>query len=156
MKWLALLLAIPFLLLMGGLLLNRPPLFSPPGPIERLKTYLMTNVAETRPNHSFPELRTPLVPSNDETVHAAVLRAMRELGWQEIRDDREEISAVMVSPLFRFRDDVTVRLEQTDRGTLIHARSASRVGKGDLAANARHLLELFAAVAHSTEGEQRP
>lgn len=48
MKWFALILALPFLLVSGGLLLNRPPLLSPPGPLERLKTYLTTNVAETR------------------------------------------------------------------------------------------------------------
>jgi len=148
MKWLALILAVPFLLLTGGLLLNRPPLLSPPGPMERLKTYLTTNVAETRADHPFPELRTRLVPAADrETVHAAVVRTMAELGWQEIRDDPDEIRAVVVSPLFRFRDDVTVRLEETEGGMLIHARSASRVGKGDLAANARHLRELFKEVA---------
>jgi hypothetical protein len=48
----------------------------------------------------------------------------------------------VVSVLFRFRDDVSIRTETTERGTLLHARSASRVGKGDLCANARHLLAL--------------
>jgi hypothetical protein len=156
MKWLALILAVPFLLLTGGLLLNRPPLLSPPGPLERLKTYLATNVAETRPDHPFPELRTPLVLADEESVRVAVTRAMRQLGWGEIRDEPGEIGAVVVSPLFRFRDDVTVRPERTEGGTLIHARSASRVGKGDLAANARHLRALFAEVERSTGLAPRP
>jgi hypothetical protein len=46
-KWFAFLIAVPFLPLAGGLLLNRPPMLSPPGPMERLRTYLTTNVAET-------------------------------------------------------------------------------------------------------------
>ena len=61
MRWLSLLFVLPILLLVAGLLGNRPPLFSPPGPLERLKAYLTTNVAETRPDHPFPELRTPLL-----------------------------------------------------------------------------------------------
>ena len=146
MKWLLLVLVLPLLLIGGGLLLNRPPLFSPPGPVERLRTYLTTNIAETRPDHVFPELRTPLVPANPERTQQAVATAMRALGWQEIRAGQGEVRAVVVSALLRFRDDVTVQLEATAGGTLLQARSASRIGKGDLAANGRHLRELFAQV----------
>ncbi len=144
MKWLALALAIPFLLLIGGLLLNRPPLLAPPGPLERFTTYLTTNVAETRPDHAFPELHSPFVPFDARETRTAVLGAMRSLGWREIREEEGEIGAVVVSSLLGFRDDVTVQLEETAEGTLLHARSSSRVGKGDLAANARHLREFFA------------
>ena len=152
MKWLVFVLFLPFLLIGGGLLLNRPPLLPPPGPLERLKTYLSTNVAETRPNHELPELRPPLVPASLEETQDAVLAVMRSLRWREIRAVAGEIRAVVVSPLFRFRDDVTVRLESTSGGTLLEARSASRIGKGDLAANARHLRALFEGVARLIGG----
>jgi len=152
MKWLALFLLLPVFLLTGGLLLNRPPLFSPPGPLERLRTYLTTNVAQTQPQHSFPELRTPLVPADEAAAQAAVAAAMRELGWSDLQESQGEVRAVVISSLFRFRDDVAVRLEQAGGGTLLHARSASRVGKGDLAANARHLQDLFAAVERLAMG----
>lgn len=56
------------------------------------------------------------------------------------------VRAVVVSKLFRFRDDVIVWTETATGGTLLHARSTSRIGKGDLAANARHLQALFAEV----------
>jgi uncharacterized protein (DUF1499 family) len=146
MKWFALILALPFLLLAGGLLLNRPPLLAPPGPMERLKTYLTTNVAETQEGHVFPELRPPLFATEAKATQDAVLAAMRSLGWREVQAIDGEVRAVAVSALFRFRDDVTVRLEATEGGTLLHARSASRIGKGDLAANAKHLRLLFAEV----------
>ena len=148
MKWFALILALPVLLITAGLLLNRPPLLSSPGLIERLSTYLTTNVAETRLDHEFTELRPPLIPAGKDQAQEAVLTAVRSLGWQEIQLIDGEVRAVVVSPLLRFRDDVTVRLEGTVGGTLLYARSASRVGKGDLAANARHLRELFEEVEH--------
>ena len=146
MKWIVFLLALPFLLLAGGLLLNRPPLLAPPGPVERLKTYLTTNVAETQEADVFPELRSPLFATEPKATQDAVLAAMRSLGWREVQAIDGEVRAVAVSALFRFRDDVTVRLEATEGGTLLHARSASRIGKGDLAANAKHLRLLFAQV----------
>ena len=146
MKWIVFLLALPFLLLAGGLLLNRPPLLAPPGPVERLKTYLTTNVAETQEGDVFPELRSPLFATEPKATQDAVLAAMRSLGWREVQVIDGEVRAVAVSALFRFRDDVTVRLEATEGGTLLHARSASRIGKGDLAANAKHLRLLFAQV----------
>ena len=146
MKWFALILALPFLLLTGGLLLNRPPLLAPPGPVERLKTYLTTNVAGTREGHVFPELRSPLFAAEANATQDAVLAAMRSLGWREVRAIDSEVRAVAVSALFRFRDDVTVRLQATEGGTLLHAHSASRIGKGDLAANAGHLRALVSEV----------
>jgi uncharacterized protein (DUF1499 family) len=156
MKWFGLLLALPFLLLGAGLLLNRPPLLAPPGPIERLKTYLTTNVAETREQHPFFELRPSLVAAEMKTAQEAVVTAMRSLGWREIRATNGEVRAVVVSALFRFRDDVTVRLDATEGSTVLHARSSSRIGKGDLGANARHLQVLFAQVGRMTDAEAHP
>jgi hypothetical protein len=153
MKWLALVLAIPVLMLAGAVALNRPPLFAAPGPWVRLQTYFTTNVAETRPDHPFPELRTPRLPTDVAGAREAILAAMEKLGWKQIRARDDTIQAVVTSALFRFRDDVTVRLAPTDGGTLLHARSASRIGKGDLAANARHLQDLFAAVGARTPNE---
>ena len=119
MKWFALLLALPFLLLAGGLLLNRPPLLAPPGPMERLKTYLTTNVAETREGHVFPELRPPLFAAEAKATQDAVEAAMGSLGWREIQMTEGEVRAVVVSQLLRFRDDVMAWTEATEGGTLL-------------------------------------
>jgi len=146
MKWLGLIFAIPILLVSGGLLLNRPPLLSPPGPWERLKIYLTTNVSETRPDHELPELRPPHFSAGPKEVQDAVVTAMGSLGWQDIQETGNEVHAVVVSPLFRFRDDVIVRIQSDAGGTLLQARSASRIGKGDLAANAGHLQLLFVQI----------
>jgi uncharacterized protein (DUF1499 family) len=146
MKWFFVLFALPFVLLAGALFLNRPPMLAPPGPAKRLWTYLTTNVAETRKGHDFPELQPPLFAADAEQTQDAVVAAMRSLGWREIQVTQKEVRAVVVSTMFRFHDDVTVKTEVTEKGTLLNARSASRIGKGDLAANARHLTALFARV----------
>ncbi len=147
MKWLIWLLVLPLGLILGGLLGNQPPLLSPPGPLVRLKTYLTTNLAETAPDHPFPELRPPRLSADLPTARARLRAAMEALGWQEIRTDAGDgLRAVVVTPLLRFRDDLAVRLEPRGGEVWLHARSASRLGRGDLGANARHLRELFAAV----------
>lgn len=152
MKWLLLILTLPLVLIAGGLALNRPPLLAAPGPLERLRTYLTTNVAETRPDHRFPELRSPWIRADLDATRTALQAAVRELGWEEVRETEDgELHAVVVSKLFRFRDDVRVRLETGEGGTWLHARSASRVGKGDLAANARHIQDLIIAVEHAVD-----
>lgn len=46
------------------------------------------------------------------------------------------------TPVFRFKDDVSIRVEEKASHCLIHFRSRSRVGLGDLGANARRILEL--------------
>jgi hypothetical protein len=156
MKWLGLLILVPALLIVGTLVLNRPPLFGPPGPVARLKAYLTTNVAETSPGNVRPELRTRTYPLGEEALQAAVLTAMKKVGWRDVRVGPAGIQAVAVTPLLGFRDDVTVRLSPIGRGqTRLDARSASRIGRGDLAANERHLLDLFDALpapAHTGGG----
>jgi hypothetical protein len=154
-KWAGLLILVPAALIVGALVLNRPPLFDPPGPVARLKAYLTTNVAGTSPDSERPELRTRTYPLGEQALQAAVLTAMKKLGWRDVRVGPAGIRSVAVTPLLGFRDDITVRLSPIGGGrTRLDARSASRIGRGDLAANERHLLDLFAALPPTihTEG----
>jgi uncharacterized protein (DUF1499 family) len=57
------------------------------------------------------------------------------------------VRATRRTRLWRFVDDVTIRLEAAAGVTRVHARSRSRVGVGDFGQNRRNLLELFAALA---------
>jgi uncharacterized protein (DUF1499 family) len=51
------------------------------------------------------------------------------------------IDAVARSLLFRFPDDITIRLRAGVGETRIDLRSASRVGRHDFGANARHIRD---------------
>jgi uncharacterized protein (DUF1499 family) len=48
--------------------------------------------------------------------------------------------------MWRFVDDIFVRLEPFAGGTRVHARSRAGLGVGDLGQNRRNLLELLRAL----------
>ena len=62
-------------------------------------------------------------------------------------DERREVHAVVTTALLRFKDDVTIAVvpEPGGRPALL-VRGESRVGKGDLGANTRHVLDLYEAL----------
>lgn len=144
----AVLVGVPVAALVGGLLANRVPLFAPPGVAERLGAYLTTNVAETSPAPRFPELAEPRFEVPPDRLFAATAAAIDALGWE--RDSTPEAGehrAVVTTRLWRFRDDVLVRVVSAgEGGSRLVIRSSSRVGRGDLGANARHILDLVAQV----------
>jgi uncharacterized protein (DUF1499 family) len=92
---------------------------------------------EDRVHHAEPVRFTT---SADEAM-SAVLSAVARLERAEIkeRDDRY-VRLVVTSRLFRFKDDVEVQVDE-DTG-LIHYRSASRVGKGDMGVNRKRMQGL--------------
>lgn len=153
MKLIALIMVIVVaaaVLLLGiALLLNRLPWWSPPGPLERARVYLTTNVAATRSDHVFPELRPLRVAQPPADLYPRVVEAIEALGWTVALTDvaRHEVRATVKTPLLGFEDDLLVTVEAAPGGgSVVEARSASRVGRGDLGANTRHILDLYAAL----------
>jgi uncharacterized protein (DUF1499 family) len=73
-------------------------------------------------------------------------RAAEALGWEIVRADpsRGALEAREASGLFRFVDDVVVRVRARDGGAVVDVRSKSRDGQGDLGANATR-IRAFAA-----------
>jgi hypothetical protein len=151
MKWLILILLLPILLLLGALLINQAPLLQEPGLLVRLKLYLTTHIAATRPGHERPELHALVIDRPQSEVQARVIEAMRRLEWDQIRQDGDLLRAVVVTPLWRFKDDVEVQLRPTEVGVEVNVRSQSRVGRGDLGANTRHILDLYHQLETATE-----
>ena len=64
-----------------------------------------------------------------------------ELGWDIYHRDRNVgvIEAVDTTSIMAFKDDVVIRVRSNTRGTLLDLRSVSRVGIGDIGANARRI-----------------
>lgn len=83
----------------------------------------------------------------------------RKLGWQAVRVLRAEggggaLHAREVSAIFRFVDDVAVRVhpqEDGARGAQVDLRSRSRVGRSDLGANAAR-IRAFVREFQSSQG----
>jgi uncharacterized protein (DUF1499 family) len=150
-KWLLVAVVVFACFLAGGILGNRLPLAAPPGPAARISTYLNTHVAETTPDSRFPELRTRNFSLPADVLYAKVKQAVGQLPrWEiiESSDDRRELNAVVTTKLFRFKDDVTINVVPEPGGRpALMIRSTSRVGKGDLGANTRHVLDVYDALA---------
>lgn len=60
---------------------------------------------------------------------------------------RSVIEGVDTTWLFRFKDDFVIEIRPADNGgSVVHMRSKSRVGKGDVGANAARIRDFFARV----------
>ena len=76
----------------------------------------------------------------DEALHRAQ-RAAEELGWTVVEVDESDgrLEANATSRIFRFVDDIVVRVRQDAGGSIVDLRSTSRVGESDLGANAARI-----------------
>jgi hypothetical protein len=110
----------------------------------------------------YPDVRSfPLAEPPAAALRHA-LDAARELGWEivEVREppatpegpgtaSEAGFEAVDRTPIFRFRDDIVVRVRDEGTSSRIDVRSTSRVGRSDLGANAARIRAFRAAL----EGE---
>ena len=87
----------------------------------------------------------PLAGASRADAVAAVAAAMGNLGFEDIRTDAATgtVEGVATSFWFGFKDDVVARIGENE----IDFRSASRVGRSDLGANAKRIAELRELVA---------
>ncbi len=112
-----------------------------------------TNVAATDAASPRAELRPLVVAAAPAATLAAAQRAVQQLGWAVLdQDDRGLHAAVPVGP---FTDDLRVALTPAAAGTTVNVISAARVGKGDLGANRRHVVQ-FLLVLRDQLGTAQP
>lgn len=71
----------------------------------------------------------------------AEARARAQTGWslRRVEPGQGLFTAVAVTRLLRFRDDVTVRIRAVTGGSRVDVRSRSRKGRDDLGANAARI-----------------
>lgn len=112
-------------------------------------TWAARNWAET--NVSDPKLAPPTLPVPRHQAVTHIQAAIQKLPrWHIVSVDEANslIKATRTTRLFRFIDDVVIRLEDAPNGaTRLHIRSQSRVGKGDLGQNRRNIIELLKAAS---------
>ncbi len=95
----------------------------------------------------YPDLSHKIVEvAPGETVERLVMVLNSMPAVEVTVHDRSNghIEATATSWLFRFVDDVVVRVTPFENGSKIDIRSKSRDGKGDLGANAARIREIFA------------
>jgi uncharacterized protein (DUF1499 family) len=97
---------------------------------------------------AYPDLTPIAIAKPTGETFDAVDRAMQQLGWEITRRDRATgaLEASETSRIFRFVDDVVVRIRPTADGASVDIRSKSRDGRGDLGANAARIRRLRDAI----------
>ncbi|MFQ5667522.1 MAG: DUF1499 domain-containing protein [Candidatus Binatia bacterium] len=102
-----------------------------------------------RQRQGYPDLRPlPLALPPDEAFKRVVAAAQQVPDWVITRTDaaRHALEGVATSRVFRFKDDFVVEVRPHDGGSVVHMRSKSRDGKGDIGANATRIKTFFAAL----------
>lgn len=101
---------------------------------------------------AYPDLEPLVLPLPAARVFDAAVRTMEDLGWEIVHRDRRAgaIEAVERSTVFRFADDVVVRIRKQGASTRVDVRSRSRVGRSDLGVNAERIRRLLDALRQRT------
>lgn len=102
-----------------------------------------TNITETSDSADWPELRPRRYAATPEQTAAAVVAVLEQLGWPILSREATTIAAEV--PIMRglTYDDFRITLSAADQGTEVNVRSSSRIGRGDLGANRRHVVQFF-------------
>ncbi|MBL6906065.1 MAG: DUF1499 domain-containing protein [Pseudomonadales bacterium] len=95
---------------------------------------------------AFPDLVTQRYSESEDAIFTKAVDAVSELGWELVAADASagRIEATDTTFWFRFKDDIVIKITRQGPDTVVDARSVSRVGTGDVGANAIRLRKLFA------------
>jgi uncharacterized protein (DUF1499 family) len=103
------------------------------------------NDVTTGENPAYPELTSHSYRHPPSLVFDAARRAAASIRrWKVVAadDQARELRVEVRTALFWFTDDLAVRVETAGEGSRVVIRSRSRVGRGDLGENARHIAAL--------------
>ncbi|PCH61556.1 MAG: hypothetical protein COC19_04555 [SAR86 cluster bacterium] len=94
---------------------------------------------------AYPDLVAHYYDLSEQEVFAKALQAVNQLGWNLVAQvpDQGRIEATATTFWFRFKDDVVIKIHREGDQTVVNARSLSRVGRGDVGANAIRLRAFF-------------
>ncbi|MEZ4216238.1 MAG: DUF1499 domain-containing protein [Myxococcota bacterium] len=122
-----------------------PPAFAgDPSGRGRDMTYPVDFVAQVRA--AYPDLHPHVVGASPDEAFDRAASAANALGWDVTRADEAAgvLEARDTTAIFRFVDDVVVRVRPHEQGAVVDVRSKSRDGRGDLGANAARIRAFVA------------
>ena len=143
-----LIISIPLVILFLVLMQNQANLSQSPGVLARLKIFLTTHQAEINRDPLLPELMSPHFNRTAAELFAQLPAVAEAQGWQISASDKTQyrLQLVVSSALFKFKDDLDIRVKAEGDGSYLLAQSRSRVGRADFAANSKHLQLLLKAL----------
>ena len=89
----------------------------------------------------YPELQTLRYDQTQPELVAASTQAIENLGWELVNIDADKgiIEATDTTAWFSFKDDIVVRITDSENERLVDIRSKPRIGGGDLVKNAARI-----------------
>jgi uncharacterized protein (DUF1499 family) len=107
-----------------------------PNPVE----YQGDSVAAQQ-QKAYPDVRPMMLAMPVDSAFSLALRTARGMGWELVDQNRREgrIEATATTPWFGFKDDVVIRVTSASGISRVDVRSKSRVGRGDVGANAKRV-----------------
>jgi len=130
--------------------LESPPEFAPSSVVldyvGRNMSYPPEFVDQVR--EAYPDLQSIRVDTPPQELYQKALATAVDLGWEITArsDERLVFDAKEETSLFRFVDDITVRIVGESPGSKLDIRSKSRDGRGDLGANAARIRRFAEAL----------
>ncbi len=129
---------------------TNPPQFVSAGTIDanrgRDMKYPGPSFAEQQ-RAGYPDLAPLLLNASPDEVFRRIEAAAKQMPtWQITRTDvgARAIEGVDTTRLFQFKDDFVIEVRPQDGGSVVHMRSKSRDGRGDIGANAARIKAFFA------------
>jgi uncharacterized protein (DUF1499 family) len=94
---------------------------------------------------AYPDLIPKVYEEGRQAMFERALAAVDAMGWELVDANASEgrIEATATTFWLRFKDDVVIRIRAQGDGSVVDARSLSRVGGGDVGANAKRLRRFF-------------
>jgi uncharacterized protein (DUF1499 family) len=94
---------------------------------------------------AYPDIVPQVFSEPKEEIFNRALAAVNTLGWEVVAQDLTtgRIEATATTFWFRFKDDVVIEVTESAQGSILNARSLSRVGTSDVGKNAARLREFF-------------
>lgn len=99
---------------------------------------------------AYPDIQTLSSSISVASAQQKALQIASNLNWVVYYQETGHIEALVRSFWFGFTDDLVIRIEASAQGSNIDLRSASRVGKGDLGANAHRIAQFLRAFQSET------
>ncbi len=90
---------------------------------------------------AYPDLQSLRSERTASNAYRHALEVAQGLGWEIAWQDPDTgyIEAVETTAIMAFKDDIVIRIRSAADGSVIDLRSVSRVGVGDIGANARRI-----------------
>ncbi|MEX0772007.1 MAG: DUF1499 domain-containing protein [Balneolales bacterium] len=94
---------------------------------------------------AYPDIQPLVTPTPKQEVIDEIVKLIANEGWDIVSINRQEgrIESTEKLAWFGFKDDVVIRVMETDEGTRVDMRSKSRIGAGDLGVNANRIEQLM-------------